>query len=161
MGAVVNDVTPMFKDNVGPCQCGLETCGKFGTLRKPWRDGTRCVRGCPCKHCMGKRNRAKGDLKARQARKALGIAGANTRHEEHLGGLVRWEAKAGKTDAGPVWTKYLASEAQSEAARPLGDHRPFIATFAMDGQSDHLVTFRLSRITEVVAALAEQLGMTA
>jgi hypothetical protein len=137
------------------CGCG---CGTVGPLRaRPWRDGVVCVkRGCVCPRCRGKRSRKKGDDKARQARKALGIPGANTRHEEHLGGGVRWEAKAG-AQVRPMWTAFLRAEAQSEAARPVGDNRRFVMTAAADGTRDQLVVFRLADLRDVVAALAGQL----
>lgn len=150
------DVTPNLKTNVGECGCG---CGLEGFLRaRPWRDGVVCVkRGCVCRRCLGRRNREKGDSKARQARKALAIPGANTRHEEHLGGLIRWEAKAG-AQVKPMWTAFLRAEAQSELARALGDNRPFVMTAAADGQSDQLVAFRLSKLVDVLAALVEQVS---
>lgn len=157
---MTDEVTTNLKDNVGTCGCG---CGLEGVLRaKAWySSGVRCVkRGCNCRQCLGKRSRTKGDTKARNARKALNIPGANTRHEEHLGGLVRWEAKAG-AQVKPMWTAFAKAEAQSEQARAFGDHRPFVMTAAADGETDQLVSFRLSQINEIVAALAEQLGMTA
>jgi hypothetical protein len=148
-----------LKDNIGPCGCG---CGLEGTLRaKAWRDDVRCVkRGCACRRCLGKRSRTKGDSKAREGRKALAIPGANTRHEEHLGGLVRWEAKAG-AQVKPMWSAFLRAELQSESQRPFGDNRPFVMTAAADGERDQLFACRLSKLPEVIAALAEQMGMTA
>lgn len=79
-------------------------------------------------------------------------------HEEHLPGSVRIEVKSG-AQAGPVWTAYLKSEAQSEAARSIGDTRPFVASFEPKGTSDGLVVFRRSKLLETVAAMAEQLGI--
>ena len=145
----------------GPESCGCG-CGLVGSLRaRPWRDGVVCVkRGCVCKRCTGKRSRAKGDNKALRARKALGIPGANTRHEELMGGLVRWEAKAG-VQVKPMWSAFLKAEVQSEGQRPFGDHRPFVMTAAADGQSDQLFSCRLSKLPEVIAALAEQMGLVA
>lgn len=138
------------------CGCG---CGLIGPLRvKPWRDGTLCVkRGCVCRRCLGRRSRSKGDTKALKARKALGIPGANTRHEEHLGGGVRWEAKAG-AQVKPMWTAFLKAEQQSEQVRAMGDTRPFVMTAAPDGDSDQLFACRLSVLPEVIAAIAEQWG---
>lgn len=153
-------VTPNFRENVGPCGCG---CPAFGTLRsKPWAsNGVTCVkRGCSCKQCTGKRSRAKGDSKARRARKALAIPGANTRHEELWAGQVRSEMKAG-SQVKPAITAFLRMEAQSELQRPLGDNRPFVGVALPDGSSDGIVMFRLSKTTDVVAALAEQLGVVA
>lgn len=154
----MGEVETMFKDNWGPCECGLEACGLSGTLRKPWRNGLRCVRGCPCPHCLGKRSRQKGDGKARVARKALNITGVNSRHEELVGGLVRWEAKAG-AQVRPMWTAYTKAEAQSERARPIGDNRPFVFTAAPDDSSDQLISFRMSKVVDTVTALAQQLGI--
>jgi hypothetical protein len=78
-------------------------------------------------------------------------------HEEFLGGSVRVEVKAG-AQVKPVFTKFLASEAQSEAARPVGDHRPFVAVFMPEGTSDGLAVVRLSALHEFAAALVEQWG---
>lgn len=122
----------------GDCQCGRDDCTAFGTLKRPWRDGTRCVRGCPCPRCRGKNSRHKGDSKARRSRKLLGLTGANTRHEEHLGGPVRYEAKAG-AQVGPIWTRYQAARAQSEQARAIGDTRPFVMAAHPDGTSEFLL----------------------
>ena len=148
-----------LKADPEPCQCG---CGAFGQLRaRAWRDGVRCVkRGCSCRRCRGSRNTKKGDRRALQARRALAIPGVGTRHEELLGGLVRWEAKAG-SQIQPMWTAFLKAERQSEQQRPFGDNRPFVMSAAADGQSDQLVAFRMSQLTDVVAALAEQLGLVA
>lgn len=144
-----------LKPSPEPCGCG---CGLVGQLRvRPWRDGVVCVkRGCSCKRCLGKRSRKKGDDKARTARKALGIPGANTRHEELLGGGVRWEAKAG-AQIQPMWTAFLKAWAQSEQARAIGDHRPFVMTAAPDNTREQLFACRLSDLPEVVAALIEQM----
>ncbi len=143
----------------GPQACGCG-CELVGNLRaRPWRDGVLCVKhGCKCHRCGGRRSRSKGDGKALVGRKALHIPGANTRHEEHLGGLVRWEAKAG-AQVKPMWTAFLKAEIQSESARPFGDNRPFVMTAAPDGSKDQLFSCRLSSLPDVVAALAEQMGI--
>jgi hypothetical protein len=126
----------------GDCACG---CGLFGTPRKR-PEGH--VRGCTCARCRGQRNRAKGDAKARKARKALGIAGANTRHEELWGGAMRVEVKAG-AQVRPVFTAFLRAESQSEQHRPMGDPRPFALIAMPDGTSDGLVVMRLSQFTQL------------
>ena len=115
------------------------------------------MRGCKCSKCQGKRNRSKGDSKARQARKVLNISGVNSRHEEHWGSALRVEVKAGK-QVGPVWTRYLLAEGQSEQARAIGDPRPFVFVAMPEGTSDGLVVFRLSQVAAVLDALAENLG---
>lgn len=156
----MTEVENRLKDNLGVCGCG---CGNEGVLRaRPWRGGVRCVRhGCPCRRCLGGRSNRNGKRRQAKAVTALGVprSSINPGHEEFLGGTVRLEVKAG-AQAGPVWTKYLASEQQSNAARAVGDHRPFVACFEPKGTTDGLIVFRRSEVAEVVAALAEQLGMT-
>jgi hypothetical protein len=132
------------------CACG---CGVFGTLRKR-PEGH--VRGCDCPRCRGKRNRAKGDAKARKARKALNIPGANSRHEEAWSGSVRVEVKAG-AQVGPIATRFNQARLQSEAARPIGDHRPFVMVAMPDDSNDGIVLCRLSDIHRVAYELAQQL----
>lgn len=124
-------------------KCSVVACPLFGTLGVAGRDGRRRVKGCGDPHARGKRNRAKGDAKARRARKALGIAGANTRHEELWGGAFRVEVKAGK-QVGPIWTRFTSAEAQSNEARPVGDPRPFLMVAMPDDTRDGLVIGRLS-----------------
>jgi hypothetical protein len=132
-------------------------CPLFGKLR-PSKDGRQRVRGCGDPVARGRRVRRKGDDKARDVRRAQAIAGVNSRHEEHMGGAFRWEAKSGMK-ANVVKTAFVASEAQSEAQRPFGDHRPFIATFSPDGWSDHLVVFRGSKSVEAAIAILANHGL--
>lgn len=148
-------VTPNFKDNQGTCGCG---CGAYGTLKKPWRDGVTCVaRRCKCKRCEGKANRKRGDDKAAKVRKQLGLGGANTRHEELWGGPVRVESKSGGI-ARPVVTAHLNARAQSEAARAVGDHRPFLGAFTGTGSQKAIYTIGADELEAVVFALAEAWG---
>jgi hypothetical protein len=136
-------------------KCTLaEKCPLFGTLGSAGRDGKRRVKGCGDPVARGKRNRQKGDAKARRARKALGIAGANTRHEEHWGGEVRVEIKAGK-QVSPIYTRFQLAEKQSEAARAIADHRPFVMIAMPDDTTDGIVLFRLSDLWRVVAGIVE------
>jgi hypothetical protein len=133
--------------NKDDCPCG---CGLFGLVKM----GTGHVRGCKCRPCLGRRNRAKGDTKARNARKALGLPGANTRHEELWGGPLRIESKAG-AQIQPAWTAYIKMEAQSEQHRSFGDHRPFVGVAMPDGTKDGLVMMRLSVFEERIRPLLE------
>ena len=135
-------------------KCSNDACPLFGTLGKAGRDGKRRVKGCNDPVARGKRNRAKGDSKARRARKTLGIAGANTRHEEHWGGAFRVEIKAGK-QIEPIWTRYLLAEGQSEQARALGDIRPFLMIAMPDGSSDGLIVGRMSQLGELLRMINE------
>lgn len=158
------EVEPRFLER-GDCQgnfarCTLTDtgCPLYGLLGREGKDGNRRVKGCMDPSARGKRNRTKGDSKARKARKDMNLAGVNSRHEELAGGLVRWEAKAG-AQVGPMWTAYRKAEAQSEAQRPVGDNRPFVFTAAPDGISDQLISFRMSKMVDTVTALAEQLGI--
>jgi hypothetical protein len=145
------------KDNCEGNQekCSNESCPLFGTLGKAGRDGKRRIKGCGDPVARGKRNRAKGDAKARRARQSLGIGGANTRHEEHWGGAFRVEVKAGK-QIEPIWTRYQLAENQSEQARPVGDPRPFLMIAMPDGTRDGLVIGRLSSLGALLKLLNEE-----
>lgn len=136
-------------------RCSLgDACPKFGLLGRPARDGKRRVKGCGDPVARGKRNRAKGDSKARRARKMLGIAGANTRHEELWGGVVRVEMKAG-AQVSPIVTRYRNAEQQSEQSRSLGDIRPFVLVAMPDGESDGLAVMRLSVLADLLMLIRE------
>lgn len=138
-------------------RCKVDGCPLFGTLGREGRDGNRRVRGCGDPSAMGKRNRTKGDRRAAKARKTLGLVGANSRHEEHYGGPVRYENKAG-AQVGPIHTRYLAARAQSEQARPIGDTRPFVFSASPDGAAYDLFVIRSDDLEAVVFALAEAWG---
>ncbi len=154
--------SPITGPEKGYCEgnqerCTGDGCPVFATLLKPSRDGRRRVRGCDDPTARGKRNRAKGDAKARRARRGLRLGGANTRHEELWGGPVRTESKAG-LKAKTVATAYNASRAQSEAARPTGDVRPFVASFCPDGSKHTLFVIRDDDLETAVFAMAEAWG---
>jgi len=144
----------MTDERKGDCQGRRDrcthaaACPKFGTLGRAGRDGKRRVKGCGDPVARGKRNRAKGDSKARRARKQLGIAGANTRHEELWGGDLRVEVKAG-AQVQPIVTRYLAAEQQSQQQRAIGDPRPFALIAMPDGMTDGLVVMRLSKFRQL------------
>jgi hypothetical protein len=146
----------VIDERKGECQgrqdkCTLgEQCPKFGALGRESRDGKRRVKGCGDPVARGKRNRAKGDAKARVARKRLGIGGANTRHEELWGGALRLEVKAG-AQISPVVTRYRSAEAQSEPHRAFGDVRPFVLVCMPDGESDGIAVMRLSVLAQLVS----------
>lgn len=129
-------------------KCGLASCPLFGTLGKMGRDNKRRVKTCGDAVARGKRNRRKGDSKARRARKQLNLGGANTRHEELWGGDLRVEVKAGAQVAG-IWTKYLLAEGQSKQQRSIGDPRPFALIAMPDGTNEGLVVMRLSNFAQL------------
>jgi hypothetical protein len=136
-------------------KCSNKSCPLFGTLGREGRDGKRRVAGCGDPVARGKRNRAKGDAKARRARQTLGISGANTRHEEHWGGAFRVEVKAGKQIA-PMWTRYLLAEQQSEQGRAIGDPRPFVMVAMPDDTTDGLIVGRLSTLGALLRLINEE-----
>lgn len=129
-------------------KCSATRCPLFGGLGKVARDGKRRVKLCADPTARGKRNRSKGDSKARRARKQLGIGGANTRHEELWGGDLRVEVKAG-AQVGAIWTRYLLAENQSKAQRSIGDPRPFALIAMPDGTTEGVVVMRLSAFAEL------------
>ncbi len=146
-----------MEERKGECQgdrerCSLkERCPLYGTLGRPGRDDKRRIRGCGDPRARGKRNRAKGDSKARRARKRLGITGANTRHEEHWGGHLRIEVKAGN-QVQPIATRFNAAEKQSAQAKALGDIRPFVMVAMPDDSRDGIVLMRLSEFALLFGA---------
>ena len=137
-------------------KCNVDGCPKFGTLGRQARDGKRRIKGCGDPVARGRRNRSKGDSKARRARKKLGLAAtgnAGTRHEEHWGGMFRVEVKAG-VQVGPIATRFLAARAQSEASKSLGDVRPFAMIAMPDGMSDGIVLMSLDEFSELLSLIA-------
>jgi hypothetical protein len=137
-------------------KCTIAGCPKFGTLGREGRDGKRRVKGCGDPVARGRRNRTKGDSKARRARKKLGLAAtgnAGTRHEEHWGGMFRVEVKAG-SQVGPIATRFDAARSQSEASKALGDVRPFAMIAMPDGSSDGIVLMSLTEFAELLALIS-------
>jgi len=146
----------------GECQgnherCNLDGCPLFGTLGRPDRHGIRRVRGCSDPAARGRRNRTKGDSKARRARKKLGLGGHLTRHEENWGGAFRTEIKAG-AQVGPIATRFVQAKSQSDAAKALGDVRPFVMVAMPDGTSKGIILMDLDEFSELVALLTDYAG---
>lgn len=160
MSEHVNYLKPMGECQGNQDRCTLAKEGRcpiYGTLLKPTRsDGKQRVRLCGDPQARGKRDRSKGDRKAATARKALGAMGANSRHEEHWGGGLRIEAKAG-AQVGPIFTRYQAAKNQSEASRPIGDNRPFVMA-AMPDRGPGLLVVEIGELEQIVAALLENWG---
>jgi hypothetical protein len=150
-----NNLKPKADCEGNKDKCTNDSCPLYGTLGKLARDGKRRVKGCADPVARGKRNRAKGDAKALRARKALGIGGANTRHEELWGGAFRIEVKAG-AQIQPIATRFEKAEAQSEQHRAIGDNRPFIMVAMPDGTNDGIVLGRLSQLGELLRILQEE-----
>ena len=134
-------------------KCSNKECPLFGTLGKPGRDGRRRVRNCGDPAARGKRNRTKGDSKARRARKKLGLGGHLTRHEENWGGIFRTEIKAG-AQVGPIYTRFRDAKSQSDAAKALGDVRPFVMVAMPDGTSEGIVLMTRTEFAEIVSLLS-------
>jgi hypothetical protein len=141
----------------GVCSCG---CGREGNYRaKPWADGSLCTRNCDkarCPRCRGRANRSRGDAAGRKARKALGLMGVRSRHEEVWGGPTRTESKAGGI-ARPVITAHRNAKNQSEVSRPMGDNRPFCGSFTYDGRT--VFTVDGDDLESFVGAMAVHFGM--
>ena len=129
-------------------KCNAVGCPKFGTLGRAGNDGARRIKNCGDPTARGKRNRAKGDSKARRARKQLGIQGANTRHEELWGGDLRVEVKSG-AQVNPIWTRYLLAENQSKQSKPVSDARPFALIAMPDDTREGIVVMRLSSFAQL------------
>ena len=146
----------------GDCQgnkdkCNLSDCPKFGLLGRAGRDNKRRVKGCGDPVARGKRNRTKGDAKARVARRKLGLSAtgnAGSRHEEHWGGLFRVEVKAG-AQVGPIATRFYNAKQQSDAPKALGDIRPFAMIAMPEGNSDGIVLMTLNEFAELISLIKD------
>jgi hypothetical protein len=148
----------MSEERKGDCQgnrdkCNLDGCPKFGTLGREGRDGKRRVKGCNDPVARGKRNRTKGDNKARIARRKLGLSATGnvgTRHEEHWGGMLRVEVKAG-AQVTPIATRFNAAKGQSDEAKAFGDVRPFAMIAMPDNSSGGIVLMTLDEFSQLLA----------
>lgn len=145
------------RERKGYCQgdydkCTHDSCPLFGTLGRPDKRGVRRVRGCADPAARGRRNRTKGDSKARRARKKLGLGGHLTRHEENWSGRFLCEIKAG-AQVGPIATRFMAAHAQSNASKSLGDVRPFAMIAMPDGVSDGIVLMTLEDFADLVTLI--------
>ena len=151
----MSEVFSNLKPDPIDCPCG---CGASG---QPTKNGH--PKGCAntCVLCRNRRNKRKGGRKQTRARQMLAVPRTGSMqpgHEEQFGGLVRTEVKAG-AQVKPILTRYLAAEAQSEAARPFGDHRPFVFMAMPDGVKYGLVVIRSDVLEQAVLALYEQFGL--
>jgi hypothetical protein len=81
------------------------------------------------------------------------LGGHLTRHEENWGGAFRTEIKAG-AQVGPIATRFQAAKAQSDAAKALGDIRPFVMVAMPDGTSRGIILMDLDEFSELVSLLA-------
>ena len=104
----------------------------------------------------GRLNKQKGHRKQSLARRALedlfetGVMFHGRKaNEESWNFPVRVEVKAGK-QVGPIATRFLAAEKQSENARATGDPRPFVYVAMPDGMTDGLFICRLSTLKELL-----------
>jgi hypothetical protein len=82
------------------------------------------------------------------------LGGHLTRHEENWGGVFRTEIKAG-AQIGPIATRFQAAKTQSDAAKALGDVRPFIMVAMPDGSTDGIVLMSLSEFSELATLLTQ------
>lgn len=126
--------------------CKVDGCPLFGTLGPASRDGKRRVRGCNDPVARGKRNRRKGKDGERDMRKRTGSTVPTTMHaaigeEAWSNALFRDECKSG-AQVGPIATRFLAAERQSDQQRRIGDNRVFRFLARPDGMSDGLVCVR-------------------
>lgn len=94
--------------------------------------------------------------KQRAAAKALGVPSAKFHGqngaEENWRYAMRIEVKSG-AQVGPIATRYLLAEKQSEQNRAVGDGRGFLmVAMPKDWGSDGLAVIRLSALRELLDA---------
>lgn len=152
----MTEVKSFLKERI-ECGCG---CGRYGPpRRKPWADDILCTTNCDkakCAHCRGAGNRAKGKRGQRMAAKSAGVTRHAATHEESFRGALRMEVKADRA-CQPAVTAFMRLEAQAEAARAVGDPRPFMAAVKVEKATEVIYMFRASQVDAVVTALAENL----
>lgn len=155
----MSQVEPCFKDNLGDCGCGDDKCSAFGRLKKPNKDGTRCVaRICKCARCRNRNNNKRGHDRQSQGvkRTRAFVAKFMPSNEESLSLPFRYEHKDG-TKARTVVTAYERERAQSDASKSIGDPRGFVAGYSLTGRRTYYV-IRDDELEPVVVALAEAWG---
>lgn len=113
---------------------------------------------CTCRSCVGKRSRRKGQRKQREVRKALNLKSERWKgregNEESWTAALRVEVKGGKqVESVNRW--YVKARQQSDAAKAIGDTRPFAFVAAPDGTSP-LIVVRTDDLPAVVSALMEE-----
>jgi len=143
-------VVPLDRKVDCPCGCGLFGVARYGRLKH--------CRGCTCRSCSGRRVRSLGHKSQGKAAHKLGLvpSGRKARsNEEDEAGALRYENKTGRV-ARPVITAFRNVRAQSEATRPFGDVRPFLATFDADGL--HVGVFDLDHQVELALAILRNHG---
>lgn len=146
-------------------KCNAEACPIFGTLGVAGKDGKRRVKGCGDPVARGKRNRAKGLKKQRDARKRLGVAPSHkfgdANEENWNDPLFANEVKAGAQIKAAV-TAWLRIEAQVLSNESdFGSRRKPCRAVLMPDEwgKEGLVMIRLSAWEELVApALNEYYG---
>jgi hypothetical protein len=156
----VPEVEPNMRP-FGPCGCGK--CGLEGLLRvKPWySNGVICVRrGCTCRQCTGSRSK-RGGQRDQQRKGSKTLTGKPGRsHEQHDRKAFRWENK--KTNihgvSGPVHNAWDKVEKVDEQLRPIGDTRPFLARFDLEGRRYGLVVLRDDKLHETWFAIGVENG---
>lgn len=147
-------------DQYGRCECALDDCTLQGRYKKPFKNGTRHIRGCKCRQCIGSASSRMGKKKQRMVGHRVGanIGGLGAGHEENWSGPVRTEVKSGARDAGVVRTAYERERAQSEASKSIGDTRPFMASYAPKGTTHSYHVIRDDDLTDTCVALLESEG---
>jgi len=113
---------------------------------------------CDCWSCRNSRNSRKGRQGQRRARTALRLNPEKYRsregNEESWRARVRVETKSGK-QVQPIATRYVEARNQSDAARAIGDLRPFVMAAVPDGSDELLIVARRD-LPDFVAALVEE-----
>lgn len=107
-----------------------------------------------------------GRRKQNDGRKLLGVPDAKfaptlANEENWQDPVARWEVKSG-AQVGPIATRFLQWEAQSEAARSLGDTRPVMILAMPTGWgTEGLVVMRASHFAQVGEAARQALATPA
>jgi hypothetical protein len=159
----MTEVAPNFKPELGPCACGCPVVARPQARKR--KDGLHHARGCKCVRCNGAKIRSGGQAGQRSAAKRAGVKKIGSfyaGHEEMMDGPTRIEIKTG-AQIKPMVTAYDKHKAQSDAARRIGDTRPFVLhVLPLPHGKRQLTTFESNSDDEykaVVYALAVHCGL--
>lgn len=111
---------------------------------------------CPCRSCIGRRNRAKGKRAQARHTKALAAATGSVRQfwsawsEEETAGLKGWQHESKK---GQLPKFILNAFAQAERAVAIGSGRKPLLVLEPEGTRQALAVLRLEDLLELIRAV--------
>jgi hypothetical protein len=138
----LREVTPRLKPDPVECVCGCGTLGQ--PRRKAWNDGLAAhVKGCPCRRCVGSRQRGKSRKREHRVARDTGgqreIFSGQLSGVDGRAGLWVWEETSEQAVCRGLRRWWNAKTVRTKVARlygrPGGEYRAVILT----DEKPHLV----------------------